>query len=280
MAGHVNAIESFLNLVARELGARTRKRGQTITLQLRDRQIDLDSLESKGPPSLSRLEFVEQKAAMALLAPPSIYGARLVGSVPRGRRRTIVRVAFGLRLLAGSPCCRRYTSYFDPEEPPPRTIRGDDGLFAAEGRAEAPPDTSLIARSLGDAVMEIGAASDDYRRDPETALALKELGERLKSELVELDLLYRRRSQRHVRSYGLDPESPASTAFDSPVKEFERKRAIVYERHAIKAGVQVLSIGTISTPIAAKHGMARLAFLARVPEDSWLAVRKANVPRQ
>jgi hypothetical protein len=175
--------------------------------------------------------------------------------------------------LARPPCFRRYTSYFDPAQSRPWTIRGDDALFTAEGPVEAPPETSLIARSLDTAATEISAASDDYLRDPDTALALTELNERFKSELVELDLLYRRRSQRHVRSYGIDPDSPTSTAFDSPTKEFERKRAIVHERHSVKGGVQVLSIGTISTPLAMAKGRVHMPFLAGVAEDRWVIRR-------
>lgn len=270
MARRVDAVERFLQVVARELGGRASKRRQRFTLQLPDRRVNFDTFESQELPSRDHLELVEQKAAMALLAPPTIFGARIAGSVPRGRRRTILRVAFGFRLLAGSPCFRRYTSYFNSEERRPWTLRGDDAMFTAEELAEAPPDASLIAQSLREVAQQISAASDDYLRDPDTALALKELSERFKSELVELDLLYRRRSQRHIRSYGLDPESPESTTFDSPVKEFERKRAIVHERHAVRAGVQVLSIGTISTPIAGGRGAVRMPFLVGVPTERWV----------
>jgi hypothetical protein len=271
MARSVNAVEEFLHLVARELGGRARKCGQRIALHLPDRRIELDLLvDCQGQPSRNHLEFVEQKMGVALLAPPTIFGAKIAGRVPPGRRRTILRVAYGFRLVAGPPSFRRYTSYFDPAQSRRWTIRGDDALFATEGPAEAQPDTSLIARSLDTVATEISAASDDYFRDPDTALALKELNDRFKSELVELDLLYRRRSQRHVRSYGLDPDSPKSTVFDSPSKEFERKKAIVHERHAVKGDVQVLSIGTISTPIAIAKGRVYLPFLAEVAEDRWV----------
>jgi hypothetical protein len=271
MAGSVSAVQEFLRWVARELGGRERKCGQMIALHLPDRQIDIDLLvDSQGQPSRNHLEFVEQKAAVALLAPPTIFGAKILGRVSPARRRTILRVAFGFRLVAGPPCLRRYTSYFDLAQSQPWTIRGDDALFAAEGPVETPPDTSLIARSLDTPATEISAASYDYLRDPDTALALRELTEHFKSELVELDLLYRRRSQRHVRSYGIDPDSPESAVFDSPSKEFERKKAIVHERHAVRGGMQVLSIGTISTPLAMAKGRVRLPFLKGVAEDRWV----------
>jgi hypothetical protein len=273
MDRRVGSIETFLRLVAGELGGRVRVHRHTLDLLLPDRQVAIEATNRDGPPSRGRLEYVEQKAAIALLAVPALFGAAVAGRSPRGKRSIVLRVAFGFRLLARQTCFRRYTSYIETGTRRRWTIRGDDDLFAEDGTAtEAPPDTSQIAKHLGALAAQISDASEDYLLDPDTSSAVAALAERLKSELFELDLLYNRRSQRHVRSYGLNPEKP-SRAFDSPALEFERKKMIVHQRHAARATLHVLSVGTVTTPVAGTAEIVRLPFLRNVSADRWISSR-------
>jgi hypothetical protein len=219
--------------------------------------------------SRERLLFVEKQAASVLLAPAVLFAAELNNG---GRnRRTILRIAFGYNLLNGRPCFRRYTSYLEPATKRTRTIRGDDNLFARRSSSvkERKLDYSFIEAHVGELGRQVTEVYEDYLNDAEVKTEIRMMAERRRTELFELDLLYNRKSQRHLRTYGINPERPWEKP-SSPSDEFRRKRAILYERHTPLVAVKILSVGTVLTPTDGKKGLLGLPFVHGIDESRWL----------
>ncbi len=266
----MSSLDEFLKLVADQLGGSTRRVGKQIELVLPEREpIILDSEVEQNTVSSERLLFVEKQAASVLAAPAVLFAAELNNA---GRnRRTILRVAFGYHLLNGRPCFRRYTSYFELAHKQARTIRGDDNLFAERSPSvrERKPDFSLIETHISALGRQITEVYEDYLNDAGVKTELRTIADRRRAELFELDLLYNRKSQRHLRTYGINPERPGEKP-PSPSDEFRRKRALVYERHVPLVAVKVLSIGTVLTPTDGKKVLLGLPFVHGIDESCWL----------
>jgi hypothetical protein len=268
MDRRVTSIQRFVELVALELGGTALSQERRIALRLTSGEsiaIDPTATAANGEVSRERLLYVEQQAAIALLAAPIYFGAEVADRSRRQKLVTVLRAAFGYRLTNGRPCLRRYTSYFEPTSGQRGTIRGDDELFAAL-TVEVRPDTSFIHQHLAGMALQIRQAFDDYWKDAELNMELEAIGERQRSELFELDLLYNRRSQRYLRTYGVDPEAPEKKP-SSPTEEFNRKRRIVVHRHAPTISVEILSLGTVVTAVGEGSGFIQLPFLQSIPTE-------------
>jgi hypothetical protein len=267
----MNSFRRFLELVASELGGTVRSKEEKFVLARPDKEpIVIDPQVDQEQLSRERLAYVEKQAALVLLTPAVLFAAGIENEPRTRNRKTILRVAFGYRLINGRPCFRRYTSYFEPVSNRRGTIRGDDTLFAeSSSPIQRNPDLSFIQEHVGKLSRRIADVYDDYLSDPEVDAEVRAIGTRRKSELFELDLLYNRQSQRHLRTYGVNTEKPWEKP-PSPAEEFRRKKAIVYQRHAPLVSVEILSVGTVLTPVEGKTGSLRLPFSEQISADRWL----------
>lgn len=262
----------FLELVASELGGTLRREGDKLELVLTGRQaIVINQSAEEKEITQDRLEFVEKQAAIVLLTAPVLFAAELKNPQQSRSRKTVLRVAFGYRLIKGRPCFRRYTSYLEPTSGRTVIIRGDDHLLGELSSTilERNADHSLINEYLHEMSRQVAEAQNDYLTDKDVKAELQALAERQRSELFELNLLYNRKSQRHLRTYGVNPEKPSEKP-TSPVDEFRRKRLIVYQRHVPRVSVDVLSLSTVRIPLVGKAGPLQLPFWEGIPENSRL----------
>lgn len=264
----MNSFNRFVELVASELGGTTRNKAKRIELTLPGREpIVIDPQAEPKQLSRERLALVEKQAALVQITPAALFAAAIENGSKGRSRKTILRVAFGYRLINGHPCFRRYTSYFEPISKRKATIRGDDRLFAEPSASliQRNPDFGFIQQHVDELSRQVAEVYEDYFDDAEVNSEVRAIGERRKEELFELDLLYNRRSQRHLRTYGVNTDQPWEKP-SSPAEEFRRKKAIVYQRHAPLVSVEILSVGTVLTPVDGKTGPLRLPFFT--PNES------------
>lgn len=269
----MNGLQRFVSRYAAEVGGRARLKGADVELLLPDRDPLVVHAETDGERvPQDRLKMIEKEAAIALLAETGLFALTVLDRGGRRRRDALLlRVAFGYYVINGRRCCQRFTAYFEPGSGQAATLRGDDRLFSEDSNTEEVVlDRQLIRTHTPEIVSLVRGAYDAYVTDARQVAEFQAMAERRRDRLFELELLYARKSRRHIRTYGVDPRDSASRP-PSATEEYRRRKMSVLRKYLPRVGVNLLSVGVIETPAKRRRGQLLAPFLPDPEDRRWLA---------
>ena len=268
----MNALKDFVAAVADEVGGTLRTRGEHLELELQGRPpviIDLDPTEVQV--SHDRLLFVEKQAAIALLAEPGSFSVAVNDAAwMRNRRVTLLRVAFGYYVVNGARCFQRYTAYYDARNDLGAVLAGDDNLFSSSTETvELESGLTEISAARLRLVSLVQSAYQHFISGHRQAQEFQAIADRQRVRLFELDLLYRRRSKQHIRTFGVDLNDLKSRP-PSASDEFHRRKLDILARHVPKVSATILSTGVVISPAKGQNKRVQMPFLPEPTDRRWL----------
>ncbi len=268
----MNATQEFIAAVASELGGRLRSDGEHVELEVPGRPpVIIDSSANGQQVSHDRLELVEKQAAIALLADPKSFSIAVRDdSWKQNRRLTLFRVAFGYYIVNGARCFQRYTAYYDVKDDIGAVLVGEDNLFLGAS------EDAKLDYGLRDAyahkhklVSLVQSACQHFINGQRQTAEFQAIADSQRDRDFELDLLYRRTSKQHIRSFGVDLYDLKSRP-PSVSDEFHRRKLDVVTRHIPKVAVIILSTGVVNSPAKGQKKHLQMPFLPGPSDERWI----------
>lgn len=196
----------------------------------------------------TRLKWVEKQSAIFLLNAPIVYGVKWKDDGAAKPNNRGLRLSIGLSLSVGTPFPKRYTCFVPHAGNEIRVEHGGCALSLGRGTelilnglpSWAEADLPMFARG-------VLMASDHFRARPEVQNAMMKLGEQRRTELTNLDHLYRRRQGSNDRLLGLPtPGTEGSVAIEA---ELRKLQSIILQRYAVRVRVRFITLGVLEGKI-------------------------------
>lgn len=268
----MSALKDFVTAVADEQRGRLRTRGEHLELELPGRSpVIIDSDPKEPQVSRDRLEFVEKQAAIALLAEPRSFSVSVKDDAwKRNQRLTLLRVAFGYYVVNGARCFQRYTAYYDTRNDVGAVLEGDDNLFSSSTEdVELEFSQMEISAARLKLVLLVQFAYQHFITGHRQVQEFQAIADHQRHCLFELDLLYRRTSKQHIRTFGVDLNDLKSRP-PSVSDEFHRRKLDVVTRHVPKVAATILSTGVVISPVKGQKKRVQMPFLPEPTDRRWL----------
>ena len=230
----------------------------------------------------TRLKWVEKQAAIFLLNAPLFYGVNWSGVKKRKSGNEGLRLCVVLSLSVVRPAPKRYNCFLRRGGNEVRVAQG--GYLPLEKGKQAtltvlPPWAEAHLPKLASGVL---AACIRYRARPEVQGAIVTLGDKRRTELTDLERLYKTKQGANDHLYGLPAfETEGSASIEAEARVLQNT---VLSRYEVAVRVRVLTLGVLEGNIPQEINrvgeLVRLgnavATLARRQEEKNLVANKAQ----
>jgi len=211
-----------------------------------------------------RLKWVEKQAAIFLLNAPLFYGVNWGGAGKRKSGSEGLRLCVGLSLSAGRSLPKRYTCFLKRGGNEVQVVLGGY-LSLGEGKHSTltalPPWAEADLPKLASGVL---AACDQYRSRSEVQKALVRLEDNRRTELTDLERLYKTKQGANDHLYGLPAFGTEGSA--SIEAEARMLQNIALTRYEVTIRVRVLTLGVFEGNVPELVEIERLSLRETVRE--------------
>ena len=268
----MNALIRFMSLVANELGGTVVTQKDHLELHLEGEPPVIVPLNAnRSQFTQERLRLVEKQAAIALLSDPAYFTVTVTTDTwKRCRKTQLMRVAFGLYIVNGVRCFQRYTAYYEAGSGLCAVLLGDDAIFSRNiDSIEQRRERSKIKASWPKIGFLYQVAYKHFINSDNQVQQFQALSERQKEYLFDLNLLYSRKSKRHIRTHGVDLNDCNSHP-SSATDEFQRRKANIMSRYIPQVGIMLLSTGVVTSPARRCKEILQMPFIPSPEDKRWL----------
>ena len=191
----------------------------------------------------TRLKWVEKQSAIFLLNSPILYGVTWSGAGGKRSGNDGLRLSVGLSLSIGRPLPKRYTCLIRHGRSEIRVSEGGY-LLLRMGKESNPTGLPPWAEAdLSKLARGVLTACEYFRARPDVQHAIVELGAERRTELTDLERLYKTKQGSNDRLYGLAASGTEGSA--SIEAESRKLQSVVLRRYDVTVRVRVLTLGIL-----------------------------------
>jgi hypothetical protein len=189
----------------------------------------------------TRLKWVEKQAAIFLLNAPLFYGVNWSGVGKKKSGSEGLRLSVGLSLSVGRPVPKRYTCFLKRGKNEVRVAQGGSLSLGSGQEATLAVLPTWAEDDLPKLASGVLAACIQYRASPEVQSAIVKLGDKRRTELADLERLYKTKQGANDHLYGLPAfETEGSASIEAEARMLQNT---VLSRYEVAVRVRVLTLG-------------------------------------